>query len=196
MSEPATPDPLDLRDLWRSQPGENLPLPSPRDLASRSARLFATTRSEILTAIAAMLFFAVVLALRFGTDRRTLAAIALAALWVIMTLCFFRRRVWSPPVDVLAASGAEFYRLELEERRKHLLNPWLWYGPLVLSCITLAAVAHSAGALARLRLPQVAPMLFVLVLWTALSIRRRRREAAALARELDQLPALDNDARP
>jgi hypothetical protein len=67
------------------------------------------------------------------------------------------------------------------------MNAWLWHGPLLLACITMAGVAIGTGTLAYKRLLQVSPLLIALVVWTGFSIRHRRREAEAIKRELDEM---------
>jgi hypothetical protein len=187
MLEPTTPESIDVKALWRDQPDEKLPVTSPEVLTLRSRRLYAITRSEILTALSATLFFAIVLVLRFGFDKMVAAGLALVTVWGVITLYCLRRRVWSVRNDAFAASGVEFYRCELEQRRKHLMNAWLWHGPLLLACIALAGVAIGTGTLAYKRLPQVSPLLIALVVWSGFSIRLRRREAKAIKRELDEM---------
>jgi len=170
-----------------------MPGPSPESLSARGARLFLATRSEILGAIAAVFFLAAVLALRLGPNMKVAVAAALAICWVLITLVCFRRRVWLAPAETLAAPGVEFYRLELEQRRKHLLNPWLWHGPLVLGFAALAGMVFMTGELARERLYQVSPLAAVLAVWTMAGIRKRRREAEAIGHELGELPPSHKD---
>jgi hypothetical protein len=135
------------------------------------------------------------MALRFGPEIKIAVTAAVALLWVLVTLTCFRKRIWMPTEEALAAPGIEFYRLELEQRRKHLLNPWLWHGPLLLGCAALASMALMTGALARERLPQASPLAGILVVWTIMGIRRRRREADAIGRELKELPPARKDDR-
>jgi hypothetical protein len=142
-----------------------------------------------------MLFFSTIVVWRFGSDKMVLASLALATVWIVITLYALRRRVWSSRNDTLAASGVEFYCRELEHRRKHLMNAWLWHGPLLLACITMAGVAIGTGTLAYKRLPQVLPLLIALVLWTGFSIWQRHREAEAIKRELDEIGRLQPHAR-
>jgi hypothetical protein len=195
MHEPAKPESVEVKALWRDQPGESLPVPSPEILVSRSRELHAITRSEILSAVTAMLFFGSVLVWRFEPHKMMIASLALVTLWIMITLYRLRRHVWPPSDDGFAASGVEFYRGELEHRRRHLVSAWLWHGPLLLACVTMAGVAIGTGNFAGTRLLQVSPLLIVLVVWTGFSIRRRRREAQAIQRELDEMAGLSRHAR-
>ena len=92
----------------------------------------------------------------------------------------------SPRPDT-AAPGIEYYRRELERRRDHLRNGWLWHGPLFLACIMLAVTLTGRKFLGFDRFGSALPLLAVLFLWTAYSFRRRRLLAKELQREIDDL---------
>ena len=42
----------------------------------------------------------------------------------------------------VASTGMEYYRRELERRRDHLRNAWVWHGPLLLACFMLIAIGR------------------------------------------------------
>jgi hypothetical protein len=151
-------------------------------------------RSEILTAVTATLFFAAVLLWRLGPRNVAMASLALITVWVLITLLWLLRRFRASRNDAFAASGLEFYRRELEQRRKHLRNAWLWHGPLLLACIAMVGVAIGTGT-AYKRLAQALPLLIALVVWTVFSVRQRRREADAIKRELDELAEASRHGR-
>jgi hypothetical protein len=195
MHEPANSESVDVKALWRDQPNEKLPVPSPEGLVLRGRRLHAMTRSEILTTVSALLFFAAVLVWRLGPSHVAMASLALITLWVFITLLWLRRRVWSSADQAFAASGVEFYRRELEQRRIHLRNTWLWHGPLLLACIAIVDVAMVTGTLAYNRLAQVSPLLIALALWTVFRIRQRLRDAKAIKRELDEMAEASHHGR-
>jgi ribose/xylose/arabinose/galactoside ABC-type transport system permease subunit len=153
------------------------------------------TRSEILTAVSAALFFAAVLVWRLGPIHVAVASLALIAVWVVITLLWLRRRSKPARDEAFAASGVEFYRRELERRRIHLRNTWLWHGPVLLACIALIAVAIGTGNLAYKRLTQASPLIMALAVWTIFSIRQRLREADAIKRELDEMAEASRHGR-
>src|SRR3954468_876958 len=134
------------------------------------------TRSEILMAMTAALLFAAVMGWRFATVYRSVPWLGLGAMlaWVLVSLIWFRDRIWPPPPSAIPA--VDHYRRELERRRDHLRNEWIWHGPLLAACLTLAAVLNSSMAMRDLR--SLAPIVVVLVVWTVYGIVRRRRQAA------------------
>jgi hypothetical protein len=175
--------------LWREQPAEPLPV----NLDTRARQLCASTRSEILMSLCAALLLMGVVGWRLAVERHQVPLLVLAAgvVWVLVSLYWFRDRIWPKgdgPGDALAATGVEHYRRELVLRRDHLRNEWLWHGPLVLACGTLATVYLGDRFVAWRRIESVLPLLILLVVWTAFSIYGRRRQAAQIQREIDQLP--------
>lgn len=170
-------------EVWRDQPaGPPLDI---RLLRRRTWQLHGATRAEILASVAAVVLFIAVIAWRFAATWHRLPAVGLAAAlaWVVVSLIWFRGSLRTPAPP--GATGLEHYRAELERRRDHLRNPWIWHGPLVAACITLAAVLDS---FAMRNLVTVAPLLAVLAAWTVFGTVRRRRQANALQREIDDLP--------
>lgn len=186
MHEPTKPESIDAGALWRDQPSEEAQAPPPTALTVRGRHLRSITRSEILGAVTAALFFAAVLVWRLGADRVVITTLLMIATWVVITLLWLRKRLWRSGDDGFAAPGVEFYRRELEQRRRHLRNGWLWHGPLLLACITLAAVE---GTVSYGRLARVLPLGIALVIWTGFSLRQRRREADAIQREIEEMAA-------
>jgi hypothetical protein len=136
--------------------------------------------------------FAAVMVWRFAHDRDSIPPLGVAAVvvWVLVSLFWFRDRLWNgapAPKDALAATGMEHYRKELERRRDHLRNVWVWHGPLLLACALLWAVMagkafYSFGGLSR-----ALPLIILLVVWTGFGWWRRRRQAGALQREIDEI---------
>jgi hypothetical protein len=158
----------------------------------RTEQLYFATRSEIVMSIAAALLFAGVMAWRFAPELggKVLLGIAAAGAWVAISLYWFRARIWRrepPPADALAVTGAEHYRRELECRRDHLKNEWIWHGPLFLACVTLVATLAGKTSLPFMGVRRILPLLVLLVVWTVFTIVRRRRAVAELQREIDEL---------
>jgi len=185
MREANTPDLPDVKALWRGQPEEDIPTTPPLVLERRARQMAATTRQEILSSLGAIVFFAAVLVWRTGLSPFVAASLGLMAAWFLISLYRQRRWLWSPPQ--IAASGLDFYRAGLQQRRKHLLNIWLWHGPLLLSCLTLFAVIVGGAPPAFRRLGEWWPLAVVLAASTGFSIWRRHRQAAEIERELDEL---------
>ncbi len=181
----------DMGTVWRNQPAE-IPI-SLEGLMNRRAReLYSATRAEILLSIGAAFFFIAVLAWRFAADHDRIPQLGVAAAlaWVLISLYWFRDRIrgkGSPGRDALAATGVEFYRKELERRRDHLKNAWLWHGPLLLACITLIAVLIGRQYVTYRGVGGVLPLLVLLGLWTAYGILRRLRQAGELQREIEEI---------
>jgi hypothetical protein len=173
------PDRNDWTTVWRDQPGA-----PPPALRRRGVSLDLATRGEILTSVGATIFFVAVVGWRLAATGQRIPPVGFAAAiaWAVISLVWFRGRLRRPTPDALARPGLEHYRQELMQRRDHLRNPWIWHGPLVAACLTLIAMP------AMRPMTTVAPMLLILAAWTVYGIVNRRRQAAALQKELDELP--------
>lgn len=182
----------DAGTLWREQPEEKLAVNLEQIVNRRTEQLYSSTRSEILTSVAAALVFVAVMVWRFAPIRDRLLEVGIAAVvaWVVATLYWFRRRIGRsdhPRPDALAASGLDYYRKELERRRDHLRNAWLWHGPLVLACGILVATVLGKYFPGAERLRSVVPLLALLVAWVGFGFWRRRRQAQDVQREIDDI---------
>jgi hypothetical protein len=167
----------DLGAAWRSQPEEKLSVNLEQFVSRRTRELAASTRWEIAVSIGAALLFAAMIALRFASARDRLqqpgwiAVIVLAA-WVLISLYWFRDRIWreaSPLKDALAATCREYYRKELERRRDHLRNEWLWHGPLLLACMISVVIFIGTAFPGLDRLRSALPLVALLAVWTGYS---------------------------
>lgn len=180
--------------IWRDQPEERRTVDLEQILKQRTDELYSSSRSEILMSILAALLFIGVVAWRLGPgrDRLEQAGFAAVIVWVIVSLYWFRYRIrrHPPRPDAPAAAGLEYYRAELERRRDHLKNEWLWHGPLVLACVTLVAIltGHVFSGYQPLR--NILPLLVLLAAWTVFTVWRRLRQARELQREIDELAPL------
>src|SRR5260370_7653273 len=97
-----------------------------------------------------------------------------------------RMGVRSPSTPYAAAATClEYYRKELEGRRDHLRNAWLWHGPLILAGATLIAIVIRGKAFQPFR--NVLPLVVLLAVWTGLGIWRRHRQAKDLQPEIDKI---------
>ena len=164
----------DWGEVWRAQrPG------GPVELRQR-------TRSEIWGSIAAAALLAGIVSLRMGSHT-PIAGVAAAAVWVLVTLVWFRDRLRREQAEDFAATGIEHYRRELERRRDHLRSVWLWHGPLIAACVMLAGVMGRERMLAANRLWTVAPLAVALVVWVAAGVVARRREARRIDEEIKEL---------
>jgi hypothetical protein len=178
--------------IWRDQPDEKLPVDLKQIVERRTEQLSSSTRWEILGSIAATLFLVGVMAWRLEIAHEGLLEFGFAAAlaWVVISLYWFRRRIWrrdSSRRDAIAATGQEFYRAQLQRRRDHLRNEWVWHGPLFLAAVIFVAVLAGKTNIAFRSLRSVVPLLLLLVAWTGFGIWRRRIQADALQREIDEL---------
>ena len=173
--------------LWRSQPEENTTVTLNHFIERRTRQLGAGTRWEVLMSIAAALFFVAVLSWRLGLPRDPLLLIGYAGVlaWAFVSFYQFRHSLSQPDVSV---PSVDFYRRQLERRRDHLRNTWLWHGPLLLACL-LAALSLYRKSFGPASLRRAIPLLLLLAAWTVFSFARRRRQAAAIQREIDELAA-------
>jgi hypothetical protein len=158
----------------------------------RTEELSSSTRSEILMSVGAALLLVGVMVWRFAPahDRFLEVGFTDVIAWVVISLYWFRRRIWrrgpaSP--DAIAAPGLEYYRQQLEQRRDHLRNAWLWHGPLFLACMILIAILTGKASPAMVPLRNVLPLVVLLVVWTGFGLIRRRRQARELQREIDEM---------
>ena len=191
-------DELKRRDpgaVWRDQPAEKLAVNLERFVNRRTQELYSSTRSEVMVCIGAALLFVAVLAWRFASaqDRFLQLGYFAAVAWILISVYWFRRRIWreaAPDGDARAATGLEYYRNELERRRNHLRNEWLWHGPLVLACMALIGVLMGKAFVGMERLRNTTPLAVLLAAWTVVGIRNRLRQARELQREIEEIELL------
>ena len=171
--------------LWKTQPEEKTAVNLNHFIERRTQQLGAGTRWEVLMSIAAALFFVAVLAWRLGPARDPLLLTGYVAVlaWALVSFYMFRHSLRPPDVS---APSVDFYRRQLERRRNHLRSAWLWHGPLLLACL-LAALSLYRKSFGPAGLRRSIPLLLILVAWTAFGFVRRRRQAAALQKEIDEL---------
>jgi hypothetical protein len=176
---------LDPGAVWRNQTRPDSPIDVRQFVTQRTRELHAATRYEILASFAAAIFFVAIVAWRV----RFTAAFGLVFAWILASLYQFRRRIWPSPVpaDALAASCLDYYRKELADRRDHLRNEWIWHGPLLLACLIFIVEFAGHAFFSYSRLWALTPLLVLLVAWVGYGVWRRRREAAALHRAMDEL---------
>ena len=178
--------------IWRDQPEEELQVNLEQIVNRRTEELSSSTRSEILMSVGAALLFVGVLAWRFAPAHDRFQEVGYAAViaWAVISLYWPRRRIWrrsrSRP-DAIAVTGLEYYRQELEQRRDHLRNSWLWHGPLFLACMILIAILLGKASPAMVPLQSVVPLVVLLAVWTGFGLTRRRRQARELQREIDEI---------
>lgn len=181
----------DLQSAWKNQPEEKIPVTLPHSLNHRAYELHWSTRWEILMSIAAALFF-VAIAWRLSPVHEGLQpyGFGAAVAWVLVSLIWFRRRIWNGDasrLDSMAANGLEHYRRELQTRRDHLRNAWIWHGPLILACLIFAVTFADRRYPREYGLPTMVPLAVVLIAWTAIRVRTRLRMARGIQQELDEL---------
>jgi hypothetical protein len=181
--------------IWRDQPEEKLPVNLGQIVNRRTEELYSSTRSEIFMSIGAALLLVGVVAWRLEVAHERFLEFGFAAViaWVTISLYCFRNRIWrrdpSRP-DAVAATCLEYYRTELERRRDHLRNEWLWHGPLSLASIILIAVLTGNANIAFRPLRNVVPLMILLAAWTGFGFWRRRLQAKELQREINEMEPL------
>lgn len=184
----------DPRAVWKQQPEEDTPVIVDHVMNRRMQQLHVSTRSELVMTIFAAAFLIGMLAWRLPPAGFAMHPVGLvaAALWIVITAIRFRHIIWgSAAAPDTAATGVAYYRRELEIRRDHLRNAWLWHGPLLLaSGIFIGSFAGRAfPGMDRFR--NAAPLFLIVVLWIVIGIRRRYRQAAEIQREIDDLARLE-----
>ncbi|MBV9769448.1 MAG: hypothetical protein JOZ32_07745 [Bryobacterales bacterium] len=190
----------DLGCIWRNQPEEKLPVNLEQIMNRRTEELFSSTRWEILMTIGAALLLVGVAAWRLQIAHEGLLEFGFAAViaWVAISLYWFRRRIWpgdSSGRNAIAVTGLEYYRRELERRRDHLRNGWLWYGPLSLASVIFIAVWTGRANMSFRPLGNVMPLFVLLAASTGFGIWRRRLHASELQREIDEIRPLASAER-
>ena len=164
--------------IWRDQPEERRTVDLEQILKQRTDELYSSTRSEILMSIlrGPALYRSNGLAARAGARparagwirRRDRLGDRLPVLVSMPDPAAIR-----PRPDAPAASGLEYYRAELERRRDHLKNEWLWHGPLFLACVTLVAILTGRVFSGYQPLRNILPLLVLLAAWTGFTVWRR-----------------------
>jgi hypothetical protein len=183
--------------IWRNQPQEELAVNLEQIVNQRTQELYSNTRSEILMSIGAALLLVGVVAWRIAPAHDRFQELGFAAViaWVVISLYRFRHRIWRrEPArpDAAAATGLEYYRKELERRRDHLRNAWLWHGPLFLACMILISILATEAFHGFQPLRNVLPLVVLLAVWTGFGFWRRRLQARGLQQEIDEIEPRGN----
>lgn len=111
-------------------------------------------------------------------------------------LCFAfelhrRGSLQTEPKELGTTASLDFYIRQLERQRNLLDQSWKWMLWLIPGMLVLMA-----GAIVVTPIRNSAPFLVLAILWTAtwfwMMLRRNKRKALALQREIDELAALRN----
>jgi len=194
MSDPVKEN--DARNIWRDQPEEKRPVKLEQIVNSRTEALYSSTRLEIMMSIGAALVLLGMVAWRLdGLAHEGVLAAGLAAvvLWIAISLYWFRHRIWRSAAsrpDAVAMTGLDYYRIELERRRDHLRNGWLWYGPLFLACLVLVAILAGSPNVVYRPLLRVLPLIILLAAWIGFGLWRRTLQANEIQREIQEIKLL------
>jgi hypothetical protein len=177
---------------WQAQPEEKLAVDVQKLIKRRTGELYSRTRVDILLSICAALCLPLMMLARYPALVGLPQQIGFAAVgaWIAVSVYRFRDRIWrsSPePVDAVAASSVQFYRKELERRRDHLRNAWIWHGPLFLACTVFVATIVGTVFPNVQRMRNALPFVVLLVIWTSINFVMRRRVANAIQAEIDEL---------
>ena len=181
--------------VWKNQQLEKCGMDLKQFVGRRTQELYTSTRSDILLSIVAVVFFVAVLMwrLNFAQDHLPSFGLLAVAAWLSISVYWFRSRILrrvSPSLDAAASTGWEYYRRELERRRDHLKNVWLWHGPLLLACMVSVAAFSGKAFPTVARLKNAAPLIFLLLIWIGFSARSRWRQAMQIQREIDDMEML------
>ena len=99
------------------------------------------------------------------------------------------------PKDLGTTASLDFYIRQLERQRNLFNQSWKWMLWLVPGMIVLIA-----GAMIVAPIRKTGPFLVLAILWTAtwlwMMLRRSKRKALALQREIDELAGLRNSRDP
>jgi hypothetical protein len=186
--------PKDPGSLWRSQPLDKVEVNMQALITRRMRDLRARTRMEIIFSIVAGMFFAVIAGWRIlsAQDLFQQAGVGLVVIWILISAYRFRAYIWQRdprPADALAAPAAEHYRRELEIRRDHLRNIWIWNGPLVLALLFFLITLGRAVYPHLEQLVKAIPFLTALLVWLIFTTRQRRRQVREIEEEIQELRA-------
>lgn len=177
--------------IWKNQPEEGRAVNLEQIVKRRTEGFDSSTRSEILMSIGAALLFTGIMAWRLtpARDRMLQVGFGAAIVWAALSVYRFRRRIWQRAArpDAIAATGLDYYRKELEQRRDHLRRAWLWHGPLFLACMVLIAILTGSTFSGYQPLRNVLPLVILLAAWTGFGFWRRRGQAKELQREIDEM---------
>lgn len=185
----------DPRSAWRNQPVEKLEVSLQHFVRRRALELSTRTRTDIITSIAAALFVLgfMIWRLNAAQDRLQQLGLALVVVWVAVTIYRFRKRIWRSvglPPELIASTSLDYYRRELQARRDHLRNTWLWQGPLLLALVLLCIILFGKAMPQPGRLLNVLPFLIMLAVWVAFGIAARRHQDRELQREIEEIEQL------
>jgi FtsH-binding integral membrane protein len=178
--------------IWRDQPEERVPVNLEQIVNRQTQELSTRTRWEILMSVGSALLLVGVVAWRLEIvhEPRLELGLSAAVAWMAISLyCFRRRLFWREASlrDAVAATCLEYYRTELERRRDHLRNVWLWYGPVLLASVILIGVLTGRVNIAFQPLQNALPLIVLLAAWVGFGLWRRRLQARSLQREIDEL---------
>lgn len=185
----------DPKEVWQSQAPERNTM-TLKLIEMKARELRAKTRRQWLGAFVMPL----TTALMYGLARKassplgsvTESLFISAIVWSLAGLYFLSRGLRSTtlPSDAGLATGLEFCRGEIEQRRRLMRGSLVWsLGPLALAAIAL--LAHGGRGF----FPNGRPFATLLVVWMAVALAVRWRELRGMQREIDELDHL-GDTRP
>lgn len=181
----------DPKAAWRSQPVERINM-TPQDFEHRANRLRTETRRDMLASAAALLaILLLVWKFKFSLSAWYDVGFAVAVIWTAISVIWFRKRIWpeQPLAGSLSASGADFYRSQIRERRDHLKATWAWLGPAFLALGLFAIRIVNQALHESVPLRNLAPFLALCVIWAAAVVVKRRAKLRKLDEEIRQLDA-------
>ena len=187
----------DPRTVWQNQPTE----PSTMSLEKNRQKvreLHAKTRKQLLGNFALPLIVATFCGVGMKLFPALQPLFGLAIAWSLAGLYFLNRGMWSAamPGDAALSSGLEFYRREIERRRRLFRRMLQWgFGPVLLAIGTFILAIVKMGVRDRRVFPNAMPFMTLVVIWIGAYFVMRMREQRELQREIDQLNDIERENR-
>jgi hypothetical protein len=196
----------DPKSVWQNQPREDDDM-SLKLLLAEAQKLGARARRNLVLPVSLTIVTAVTMLYLYFTRPLPATTVIIGSLVLLLVLAQAGRRVytayqihkWVWPgtltTELALTSSMNFYRVELERRYREAVRrsrPWvivLFGAGLVLPLL----YASLYGG----RSPQnLAPFVFIVLVWMEFSLYTRKRDARKIRRELDELDEFEKGGPP
>ena len=187
----------DPRTVWQNQPTEPSTMTLEK-IRQKVRELHTKTRRQLLGNVAVPLIIAAFCGFGMKQFPAVRPLFDLATAWSLAGLYFLNRGMWSAamPGDAALSSGLEFYRREIERRRRLLRRTLQWgFGPVLLAIGTFILAIVKMGVRDRRVFPNAMPFITLVVVWIAAYFVIRMREQRKLRREIDELNDIERENR-
>lgn len=190
----------DPRNIWQDQPTEAFQM-SANELRRKAQQRERKARFEALFSIVVGLilfvFFALACARTRGVIPRT--GFGLISLWCLYFAYQGYKWIWPRPQAPEGTLNVtlESYRIELEKRRDYGRHIWRRAG--LTFCFLGLGILIVPELIKSLHNPRLllnmAPVLVLLAIWSAIFFPMRKRNQRKLQREIDELRAFETESR-